>query len=45
MVKYKDVFNEIDYSLRKITGKKSPQGDISSKMRYWNKINISELTI
>ena len=43
--KYKDVFNEIDYSLKKITGKKSPQGDVGSKMRYWKRVNISELTI
>lgn len=43
--KYKDVFHEIDYSLNKITGKKSPKGDLRSKMRYWKKINISELTI
>jgi HEAT repeat protein len=42
--KYKDIFNEIDYSLTKITGKKSPE-DTNLKKRFWKKIAISNQTI
>ncbi len=42
--KYKDVFEEIDYSLSKITGKKSPE-DTRLKKRFWKKIAISYKTI
>lgn len=42
--KYKDVFSEIDYSLSKITGKKSPV-ESNMKKRFWKKIAISYKTI
>ncbi|MCF8058738.1 MAG: HEAT repeat domain-containing protein [Bacteriovoracaceae bacterium] len=42
--KYEDVFSEIDYSLSKITGKKSPD-DTNLKKRFWKKMAISNQTI
>jgi hypothetical protein len=42
--KYKDIFSEIDYSLSKITGKKSPS-ESKMKKRFWKKIAISYKTI
>lgn len=42
--KYEDIFNEIDYSLSKILGKKSPE-DTRLKKRYWKKVAISHKTI
>ncbi len=41
--KYKDIYNAIDYSLSKITGKKSPE-DHAMKMRFWKKMAIAEKT-
>jgi hypothetical protein len=43
--KYKDIFSELDYSLSKITGKKSPKRDERLKKRFWTKIALSEKTI
>jgi hypothetical protein len=42
--KYRDVFVEIDYSLSKITGKKSPS-ESKMKKRFWKKVGISYKTI
>ena len=33
--RYNDIFNEINFSLEKITGKKSPRGDRNKKRLYW----------
>lgn len=41
--KYKDIFEEIDYSLTQITGKKSPNGE-KLKKRFWKKMAISNQT-
>jgi len=41
--KYKDVFNAMDYSLSKITGKKSPE-DHALKMRFWKKVALAQKT-
>lgn len=41
--KYKDIFNAMDYSLCKITGKKSPE-DHAMKMRFWKKVALAERT-
>lgn len=35
--KYKDVFNEMDTSLAKITGLKSPNGDTNQKKIFWKR--------
>jgi hypothetical protein len=43
--KYKDIFDEIDYSLTRITGKKSPEGPQSVKKRYWQRMSMSETKI
>ena len=37
---YKNVFSEIEYALKEITGKKIPQGGIATKRRYWKKIAL-----
>lgn len=42
--KYQDIFEEIDYSLTRITGKKSPE-DTNLKKRFWKKIAISYKTL
>lgn len=36
--KYQDVFSELDFALSKITGKKSPKGDINAKRKFWKTI-------
>ncbi len=43
--RYKDIFLDLDYSLEKITGKKSPDSDQNTKMRFWNKLAISQKII
>ncbi|CBW25521.1 putative exported protein [Halobacteriovorax marinus SJ] len=43
--KYKDIFNEMNTSLEKITGKKSPKGDKQVKTIFWKKIAIANKTI
>lgn len=43
--KYRDIFSEIDYSLEKITGKKSPEANIQVKRRFWKKLSVSLITI
>ncbi|OUR98586.1 hypothetical protein A9Q84_04005 [Halobacteriovorax marinus] len=42
--KYDDIFAEMDKSLAKITGRKSPAGSMKVKKRYWSKIAITEKT-
>ena len=41
--KYKDIFNELDYSLSKITGKSSPKGDFKKKQIFWNRALMSQV--
>lgn len=43
--KYKDVYEELDYALSKITKKDSPKGSMSVKKIYWNRKSLSGLTI
>lgn len=43
--KYKDIFDEINTSLEKITGKKAPKGNNKLKTRFWKKVAISSKTI
>ena len=43
--KYEDIFQEMDYSLSKIVGKKSPEGSIRVKRYYWSKLEISSKDI
>jgi HEAT repeat protein len=43
--KYKDIFVEINTSLEKITGKKSPKGSKQSKVIFWKKVAIANKTI
>ncbi len=42
--KYQDILTEMDYSLTKITGKKSPE-EKNLKLRFWKKMAIAEKTI
>lgn len=42
--KYQDIFNEMDYSLSLLTGKKSPKGSRSIKRRYWKKVSLMNTT-
>lgn len=39
--KYNDIFNEMDQSLTKITGQKSPGKDNSSKRIFWQKVALN----
>ncbi|MBF0300505.1 MAG: HEAT repeat domain-containing protein [Oligoflexia bacterium] len=39
---YDDVFDDIDYSLSKITGKNSPTGSKEIKKIYWQKLALEE---
>jgi hypothetical protein len=43
--KYKDVYEELDYALSRITKKDSPKGSINVKKIYWNRKAISEIII
>jgi len=43
--KYSDIYQELDYSLSKLSKKKSPKGGMTVKKYYWSKIAISETTI
>lgn len=43
--KYKDVFEELDYSLSKITKKISPSGSLQAKQFFWRRIALKEMTI
>ncbi len=39
--KYNDIFNEVDTALTKITGKKSPDGDLKSKRIFWQRTALN----
>lgn len=43
--KYKDVHEELDYSLSKIVGKASPKGSLQAKKHYWQRLALKEVTI
>ena len=43
--RYKDIHEELDYSLSKLSDRESPEGSISIKKHFWKKIATSELTI
>ena len=43
--RYEDMFQEIEYSLEQITGKKSPKGDRKIKRRFWKKQSTAALTL
>ena len=43
--KYKDVYEELDYALSKITNTKSPKGSIAIKKHYWSRKKAEEITI
>lgn len=43
--KYRDIANELDYSLNKLSQKQSPDGDLGVKIRYWTKVATSETII
>ena len=43
--KYKDVHAELDYSLSKLYDKPSPDGSLTLKKNYWNKVAIKEIKI
>ena len=42
--KYQDIFGELDYSLGKITGKKSPEGEKAKKF-FWNRVAMADTVI
>jgi hypothetical protein len=39
--KYNDIFNEVDVALSKITGKRSPDGDIKLKRTFWQRMALN----
>lgn len=43
--RYDDLFSELDYSLEKITGKKSPKGKVVEKRIFWEKYALKEKVI
>ncbi len=43
--KFKDVHEDLDYALSKITNKNSPKGGMNVKQMYWKKEAIKEITI
>ncbi len=43
--KYSDIFDEIEYSLIKIIGKKSPKGTREVKRRYWERVALANVKI
>jgi hypothetical protein len=43
--RYRDIHDELDYALSKVTGKKSPEGNISVKKHFWRRESTKELTI
>ena len=40
--KYKDIYEELDYSLSKIMNKKSPKGNIQAKKHFWNRVAMKD---
>lgn len=43
--KYKDVHEELDYSLSKLYGESSPKGSMNLKKNYWSKVAMKETKI
>ena len=43
--KFKDIHEDLDYALSKITKKSSPKGEISVKQRFWKRESVKEITI
>jgi hypothetical protein len=43
--KYRDIYEEIDYGLKLITGKQSPKGNSKVKQIFWNKHSLRTKTI
>lgn len=43
--RYLDIFLEIDSSLNRLTGKKSPQGDMATKRMFWKRMEVTLKTI
>lgn len=43
--KFNDIFDELDYTLTKISGKKSPSGGLEKKRHFWNRIQVAKATI
>lgn len=43
--RYRDIHSELDYALTKVTGKKSPDGNISLKKHFWKAESTKDLTI
>jgi len=39
--RYNDIFNEMDQSLSKITGEKSPKGELKTKRLFWSKVAMN----
>jgi hypothetical protein len=39
--KYNDIFPEMDQSLAKITGQKSPNTDMKSKRLFWQRMALN----
>ena len=43
--KFKDIHEDLDYALSKITDKSSPKGEMTVKRRYWKREAVKEITI
>ena len=43
--KYTDIFTDIEYSLKRITGKIPPKGNRTVKKIYWQRLAMAEITI
>jgi|LUMW01.1.fsa_nt_gb hypothetical protein len=43
--KYKDVYEELDYALSRISDKPSPKGSMTMKKHYWSRKALDEVTI
>lgn len=43
--KYKDIHGELDYALSLINEKKSPNGNLTVKRMYWNKVALKEFKL
>ncbi|MEX0799402.1 MAG: hypothetical protein WEB87_06310 [Bacteriovoracaceae bacterium] len=43
--KYKDIFDELDYSLNKLSKKPSPEGNQNIKKHYWSRLALKSGTL
>lgn len=43
--KYRDIHEELDYALSKVTGVSSPEGNLSLKKHYWKTVSLKSKTI